>query len=94
MISRDDIQKLATLAHFAVSEEELRTFASEMDAILGYVSDIDTLANQEENTTEKPLLYNVMREDTITNEPGSYTDDILTNAPETKDGFIRVKKIL
>lgn len=94
MISQKDIQKLATLAHLAVSEDELKAFASEMDSILGYVSEIDTLASKEMQSAEKPLLYNVMREDVVTNEPGAYTNDILQNAPETKDGFIRVKKIL
>lgn len=94
MISRNEIQKLADLAHLAVEEKELDTLAREMDAILGYVSDIDTLVAKDADSTQKPMLYNVMREDKVTRSPGEYTERILNNAPRTEKGFIRVKKIL
>ena len=94
MISREEVQKLAHLAHIAVEEGELDTFAREMDAILGYVSDIDTLVAKKGEAPEEPTLYNVMRDDEVTNTPSEYTEKILSNAPATDKGFIRVKKIL
>jgi len=93
MISRDDVQKLADLAHLAVKEEELEKVAGEMDSILAYVSDVSTLAS-EEGEREKETLYNIMREDEVTNDKGEYTDDIVAQFPDKERGYLRVKKIL
>jgi len=93
MISKDDVQKLADLAHLAVKDEEVEKIAGEMDSILAYVSDVSKLAS-EEGEREKDMLYNVMREDEVTNEKGEYTDDVVAQFPDKERGYLRVKKIL
>lgn len=93
MITREEIQKLAELSLIDVSEEELDTLAVEIDPILGYVSEVTTLAG-DEGVREKPPLYNVMRDDTITNTPRQYTEAILAEAPDRDGDYVRVKKIL
>ena len=40
------------------------------------------------------LLFNVVREDVVTNETGSNTDAILANAPKVKNGFVEVEQVL
>ena len=76
MISKDDVQKLADLALVAVPDSELEKVASEMDSILAYVSDVSKLAS-EEGEREKEDVYNVMRDDVVTNKPNEYTDDMV-----------------
>lgn len=93
MISRDDVKKLADLAHLAVDEGELTTLAHEMDEILAYVSEVTKLAG-EEGEREKPALRNVMRDDVVTNAEREYTERIVAQFPDREGDSLRVKKIL
>ncbi len=93
MISKDDVKKLAELSLLAVEERELDTLAGEIDSILGYVSEVTKLAD-EEMERETPALRNVMRLDVITNKPGEYTEAIVAQFPDSDDTSLRVKKIL
>ncbi len=94
MISKSDVQKLADLALLAIDESELEKIAGEMDSILDYVKEIDSFTAEGTEREEKPLLYNVFREDQVTHDGGEYTEQILSQAPTTLNGYIRVKKIL
>ena len=94
MISKDDVKKIAELSLLAVKEEELDKLTGEIDSILDYVSAVDELASEEKEEKEKPELYNVMREDAVTNKEGAYTKKILSGAPDTDGDYLRVKKIL
>jgi len=93
MISKDEVKKIAELALLAVSDEELDALTNEMDAILEYVSEVNKITAESEGR-EEPSLYNVMREDTVTNAPGTYTKKILSEAPDTDGEYLTVKKIL
>lgn len=94
MISREEVQKLAELSLLAVDDNELDKLTGEIDSILEYISDINTLTSLDGVEREKPTLYNIMREDVVTNETGVYTEKILDEAPKTKNGYLQVKKIL
>jgi len=94
MISRDEVKKLTELALLSVEESEIDTLTGEIDAILDYVSVINELAESENGERKKPELYNVMREDTVTNKEKEYTKKILDEAPQTDGDYVRVKKIL
>ena len=93
MISKDDIKKMAELSVIAVSDEELEKITNEIGSVLGYVSDISKLISKED-LKQKPKMYNVMRDDEVTNKSGEYTKDILDNAPKTDGEYIVVKKII
>ena len=94
MLSKTDVQRLADLAHLAVAPDELETVAGEMDAILGYVSEVTKLSNERVKTGEKPLLRNIMRADVVTNTPGQYTEKIAEQFPDREGDALKVKKIL
>ena len=63
-----------------------------MQAILGYVSEINEVKGELVRGEED--VYNVVREDVITNDTGSKTDAILANAPKVKDGYVEVEQVL
>lgn len=94
MLSTDDVQHLADLAHLAVAPDELLKVAGEMDAILGYVSEVTKLSGDMPATLEKPQLRNVMREDKVTNTSGQYTEAIAKQFPAREGNALKVKKIL
>jgi len=92
-MKREDIKKLATLCRVDVSDEEAADLAHDLEAILGYVSEIGEVAT-EERRPEAGVPRNVMREDNIPHRESAYTEDILREAPDTEDGYIKVKQIL
>ena len=88
-----EIDKLAELSRIEMSQEEKEKILGEMSSILGF---IDQIQKAKVDITEKKAgdVRNIMREDENPHESGEYTEDILREAPKTKDGYIEVKKIL
>lgn len=94
MISRDEVKKLSELLLVAVDDDELDQLTGEIDGILDYISEIDSFTAQGDTERKKPELYNVMREDEVTNKSGEYTERIMEQSPDRDGEYLRVKKIL
>ena len=86
----DIIKYIDTLKEVsAISDSDLNSDSdSGSDLNSGSDSDSDSLL------FESPTNRNVVREDINPSEPGLNTEKILQEAPETKDGYIKVKKVL
>jgi len=93
MIEKKDVEKLAELSRVEVSEDEKVVFIKDLDAILGYVSEVQEVVTGEVEP-EAGRLRNVMREDEGPHKSGEFTKEIMEEMPETKDGYLKVKKIL
>ncbi|HOX91223.1 MAG TPA: Asp-tRNA(Asn)/Glu-tRNA(Gln) amidotransferase subunit GatC [Candidatus Paceibacterota bacterium] len=95
-----EIKKLANLSRIDIKDDEAKAMAQDFDAILAYVDQIkevsEEIGNKDESITDKEnyFLYNIMREDEVANNDKGKREDILKNAPDTQDGFIKVKQIL
>lgn len=93
--TQDEVRKLADLARIAVTDEEVARLQGEIGSILGYVSELnDVSIDAVDPTTQSYPLMNVLREDTVTNKGGEYTDDLLDLAPRRDRAYLQVKKIL
>jgi aspartyl-tRNA(Asn)/glutamyl-tRNA(Gln) amidotransferase subunit C len=92
MISREDIDKLATLARIQISDSEKESLRTDIDSILAYVGQVQNL--QVEAGKNVPALHNVMRDDVVTHTSGEYTEDLLRLAPSREGQYVKVKKIL
>lgn len=92
MIERKTVEKLAALSRIALTEEEKDSFVDEIDAILGFVGQVEGV--KVDSSVPNHILNNVFRADGEPHESGIFTDTLLKEAPETKDGFVKVKKIL
>lgn len=95
----EDIKKLANLARIDMSDEEMEGLAKDLDAILAYVGQVQEVSKLGKNEAlhDNPLNYflqNVMREDVVINKRGEYTEQILADAPDTQDGYLKVKQIM
>lgn len=86
-----DVENLANMARIELSEEEKLGLLADMDSILGYVKQI----NEVEIGDFEPQyqVYNVWREDEIVTRQFSL-ELITSQFPDSKDGFLKVKKIL
>jgi aspartyl-tRNA(Asn)/glutamyl-tRNA(Gln) amidotransferase subunit C len=92
-ISRDEVAHLARLARLALSDDELDSFAGQLDAILGHVSTIQSVDVTGVRPTGNPLTdVNVMRPDAVV--PGLTQDQALDAAPKSVDGRFAVPRIL
>jgi aspartyl-tRNA(Asn)/glutamyl-tRNA(Gln) amidotransferase subunit C len=87
-----DIEKLADLARIEVSDAEKQSLLEEMTSILGYVSDIQSAAN--DSPEIEHTHTNITRPDVSTITADTYTEKILNNAPVQRDGYIQVDQVL
>ena len=95
-ITKEDVNKLADLSRIEMTDTEKDEIQKDLESILGYVSEIQEVATDLDDSPEERLdaLHNIMREDDNVNEEGVYTDKIITSAPKSEDNYIKVKKIL
>lgn len=92
-ISRDEVAHLARLARLAVTEDELTTFAGQLDVILQSVATVGEVAADDiPPTTHAVPLVNVFRDDLPT--PCLTQQQALSGAPSSEDGRFRVPRIL
>ncbi len=92
-ISRAEVAHLAGLARLAVTEDELTTFAGQLDVILQSVATVGEVAADDIPPTSHAVpLVNVFREDVP--RPGLTQQQALSGAPAAVDGRFRVPQIL
>jgi aspartyl-tRNA(Asn)/glutamyl-tRNA(Gln) amidotransferase subunit C len=92
-IDTDTVRKVAHLARIAVSEDELAPLAAELNAILGWVEQLGEVdvSGIEPMTTVSPMQLK-RRADAVTD--GNRQADILANAPDAREGFFTVPKVV
>ena len=92
-ISREEVAHLARLSRLAVTEEELDTFAGQLDVILQAVARVGRVAAADIPPTSHSVpLTNVFRDDVLV--PCLPREDVLAGAPDTEAGRFRVPRIL
>ena len=92
-ISRDEVAHLARLARLALTDDELDSYAGQLDAILGHVSQIQAVDVTGVEPTGNPLTdVNVFRPDVV--EPSLTQAEALAQAPKAADGRFAVPRIL
>ena len=92
-VDTDTVRRVAKLARIAVDESEVEPLAGELNTILDWVEqlgevDVDGV---EPMTSVTPMQLK-RREDDVTD--GDRQDDILLNAPESREGFFAVPKVV
>lgn len=92
-ISRDEVAHLAKLSRLALSEEELKEFATQIDGIIGYVSDVQQVdASGVEPMSHPHSIQTSMREDVV--EKTLTAEQALDQAPAVEDQRFVVPQIL
>ncbi|MCR4279515.1 MAG: Asp-tRNA(Asn)/Glu-tRNA(Gln) amidotransferase subunit GatC [Candidatus Zambryskibacteria bacterium] len=95
-MDKEKVLNLAKLARIDIADSEADRLATEFDAILGYVGEVKEISKADslQLTADSFVLKNVMREDGEPHEPGIYTEQILSQAPQREGDYLKVKKIL
>jgi aspartyl-tRNA(Asn)/glutamyl-tRNA(Gln) amidotransferase subunit C len=96
-ISREEVLRVAELAHLELTEAEEETYRGQLDAILAYIeklNELDTSAVEPmaqvlySSEAENPAL----REDEV--RPCDVADAILAQAPDAEKHYFRVPKVI
>lgn len=92
-IDRDTVARVAHLARIRVEDGELSALADEMSAILDWVEQLQAVdvAGVPPMTAVNPMPL-PMRADEVTD--GGIQDKVLANAPEAREGFFAVPKVV
>ncbi len=92
-ISIDQVKHVANLARLAVTEEEAEKFTKQLDSIITFAEQLNELDTENVAPTSHVLpMKNVLREDVA--KPGLPVEEVLKNAPDSKDGQFRVPSII
>ncbi len=93
MLSKEEIIKISHLARIELSDAEVEKFQKDISAVLDYVEELKQVDTDGLDIVSSVTgLENVSRPDVAV--AGENKDEILHNAPETKDGYYKVKAIL
>lgn len=92
-IDRDTARRVAHLARIEVAESDLDPLAQELSAILVFMDQLAEVdvTGIEPMTSVTPMSLK-WREDVVTD--GGYPDRILANAPDAREGFFAVPKVV
>lgn len=91
LFTEQDLDNLSKLSRITIKEEEKQKMLLDIQAILGYVSEINTVSGESDHKEES--FFNVVREDLVTHLPESSSEELLREAPETEDSYVKVKQV-
>ena len=92
-IDRDTAAKVAKLARIKVEEDQLDALAGEFNAVLGFIEQLNevNVEGVEPMVSVTPMRLK-RRQDVVTD--GGMQDKILSNAPDAREGFFAVPKVV
>lgn len=92
-IDKDTAARVAKLARIKVEEDALPALAQEFNTILGFIEQLNEVDvdGVEPMTSVTPMRLK-RRQDVITD--GSQQDKVLANAPDAREGFFAVPKVV
>ena len=93
-VKREDIEHLADLSNFALSENEITSLQKDLQGIIAYISELDGLDTLDAEPTYQVFeMENVWRADEIV-EQDATREQLLALTKESVDHQIKVPKVL
>ena len=92
-IDKDTAARVANLARISIPDEELENVAKELSNIIGFMEQLNevNVDNVEPMTSVTPTLLK-KRTDVVSD--GNQQSKVLSNAPDTREGFFAVPKVV
>ncbi|WP_417581872.1 Asp-tRNA(Asn)/Glu-tRNA(Gln) amidotransferase subunit GatC [Pelagibacterium sp.] len=92
-VDADTVRRIGRLARIRITEDEVAAYEGELNAILGFVEQLDQVDvdGVEPMTSVTPMTLR-RRDDAVTD--GGYADRIVANAPISEDNFFMVPKVV
>lgn len=93
MLTIQEIDKLLSLARMDIPDMEKEKLRTDIDSILNYIDQLKEAAAKAPKEVKAPTR-NVLREDVTLGEGGEFGEVLTRAAPESKNGYVKVKKIM
>ena len=92
-IDESTAARVAKLARIKVEQDQLPALAAEFNTILGFIEQLNEVDvdDVEPMTSVTPMRLK-RRDDVVTD--GNQQDKVLANAPDARDGFFAVPKVV
>lgn len=95
MINKEEVKHIASLARLGLTEKELESMQKNFSSILEYVETLEGVdVSSIEKTFSERGTKNVVREDIAIETPKDEKDRLIGMFPETKNNYLKTKKIL
>jgi len=92
-IDRETARRVAKLARIKVEEDALDALAGEFNAILGFIEQLNEVdVNGVEPMVSVTPMRLKRRDDVVTD--GNQQEKVLSNAPDAREGFFAVPKVV
>lgn len=93
MISKEEVLRIAKLARLELTEKEVEKMQKDLSAILDYFNLLKK-APKPEKPSDKMVVAGNLRKDVTEPKDAGLAEKLIKAAPNTKDGYIKVKTIL
>ncbi len=92
-ITAEDVRKVANLSRLALPEEQIETYAVQLEKIIAYVAQLEKVDTLGVTPTNRAVeVPNVIRSDEVLST--DVRDELIALAPERQEDFFKVPKIL
>jgi len=87
-----NVSHIADLARLPLSDDQITKLQTQLASIISYVQQLDTVSTESiQQTAQVTGRTNVFRDDVI--EPCLSQKEALKNAPETYNGYFKVRSV-
>ena len=96
MISKEEVEHIAKLARLELSVKEIEKMQKDLSSILDYfvVLKKAKTKNHKFSSSQELENKNVVRKDEVLPKSSSLANNLIAQAPDKKDGYIKVKAVL
>lgn len=92
-ITREEIEHVSKLARLNLTDIEIDSLTEDMDAILDYVEQLNSLETDDIIPTSHAVpMENAFRDDVC--KSGFTTEQALSNAPDATENAFRVRRVI
>jgi aspartyl-tRNA(Asn)/glutamyl-tRNA(Gln) amidotransferase subunit C len=96
-ITREEVLRVAELAHLELSEAEVTKYQQQLDSILEYIAKLNAVDTSKVEPMAQVLAENknvnpAMRDDVVA--PCNVATDVLKQAPDAEGAYFRVRKVI
>lgn len=94
MLSKEEVQHIALLSRIGLTDDEVPHYQKDLSAVFDFFRELEKLPTDD----VVPIGHitgraDVMRQDGVENFQASGKEQILKNAPDTKDNFLKVRSV-
>ena len=95
MLTQDEVKHVAMLARIGLRNDEIEKYQKILSGVLDFFKDLEK-ADTDSIAIPRQIIgrENGMRGDIVRETSEQHTQLLLNNAPETKNGYIKVKSVL